>query len=92
MVAILWLVLIVCGALAAVVLWEWIPALVVVLVVAAATIWVLISTLSPAVPNRECPRCGEQGLVKIRRGEPGVRCERCDFRDETLHVAYLDDW
>jgi len=72
--------------------WRWIPGIVVGLIVVVAIGWVFVSVLSPAIPNRKCPRCGGEGLVKIRRGEPGVRCELCGFRDETMHVAYLDEW
>ena len=60
--------------------------------VSAAVLWILTSVLWPSAPDRRCPACRKRGLVKIRRGEPGVRCELCGFRDETMHVAYLDDW
>ncbi len=88
----LWLALIVAGVLLAVLCWEWIPGLVIGMISVGAVLWVLISTLSPAIPRRDCPGCGREGLVKIRRGEPGVRCEHCSFRDEEMHVAYLDEW
>ncbi len=54
--------------------------------------WIVVSAMWPSKPDRRCPTCGESGLVKIRRGEPGVVCEQCGFRDESMHVAYLDDW
>jgi len=70
----------------------WIPYTVGGVLVVGVTAWILASVLSPSSPDRTCPQCGEKGLVKICRGEPGVRCELCGFRDENMHVAYLDDW
>lgn len=72
--------------------WSVVPYLVVGLLAVSAIVWILVSVLSPAIPDRTCPQCGGEGLVKLRRGEPGVRCELCDFRDESMHVAYLDEW
>ena len=66
--------------------WSWLPALLIGGIVLMLLVWLFVSILSPAVPDRTCPRCREQGLVKIRRGEPGVVCERCGFRDEDRHV------
>lgn len=88
----IWIALLVIGILAAVSLWRWIPVAVGAVIVLAALAWVLVSTLSPAVPNRTCPECGEKGLVKMRRGAPGVHCLSCGFRDDSMHVAYLDEW
>ncbi|MBI4586880.1 MAG: hypothetical protein HY717_22935 [Planctomycetes bacterium] len=60
---------------------------------AALLFWILGCVFSPARPARRCPRCGEEGLVKLRRGEPvGVRCEKCGYQDKTKYVAYLDEW
>jgi len=87
-----WLLVVISGAAAAVWLREWMPYVLGGACVAALGLWVLVSTLWPSAPDRKCPKCGVQGLVKIRRGAPGVRCERCGFQDETMHVAYLDDW
>lgn len=87
-----WILLILLGASLAVWAGDWIPAIVSGVLLAGAFFWVLISALSPAIPCRICPKCGREGLVKIRRGVPGARCEKCDFIDEDLHVAYLDDW
>jgi hypothetical protein len=92
MLPLLWLALIAAGTLLAILFWDWIPGLVVGMICLSAVVWILVSTLSPAVPKRGCPKCGKEGLVKIQRGEPGVRCEHCDFRDENMHVAYLDEW
>lgn len=87
-----WIMLILLGAALAVLAGSWLPAIVSGLLLAGFFFWVLISTLSPAIPDRICPKCGGEGLVKIRRGVPGVRCEKCEFVDEDLHVAYLDEW
>jgi hypothetical protein len=86
----LFLALVVLGA--ATLVWGWLPYLVAGLCAAVFLVWVLASVLSPAVPDRTCPACKGEGLVKIRRGELGVRCELCGFRDENMHVAYLDEW
>ncbi|MBI4604102.1 MAG: hypothetical protein HY721_19265 [Planctomycetes bacterium] len=92
MLQIFWILIASAAALAAIAFSSWIPAVVTGVLVVAGAGWVLVSTLSPAVPDRRCPRCGELGLVKIRRGRPGVRCERCGWRDEEMHVAHLDAW
>lgn len=92
MLSLLWLIIALCAAALAVSFADWLPQFAVGTCVVVWVVWVLASVLSPAVPNRACPRCGQQGLIKIRRGEPGVRCEQCEFRDETMHVAYLDEW
>jgi len=88
----LWVIVVLLGFFLTISAGLWIPSIVGAIILIAFFIWVLVSTLSPAVPCRTCPGCGEEGLVKIRRGIPGVRCEKCDFVDENLHVAYLDDW
>ena len=87
-----WIVFILLGAAFAAWAGSWLPVAVAGVFVAGFFFWILISTLSPAIPCRICPQCGGEGLVKIRRGVPGVRCEKCDFIDEDLHVAYLDEW
>ena len=72
---------------------EWLVTIIVVGIVALVALWVLGCIFTPAVPDRKCPECGEEGLVKIKKGEPlGVRCEKCGFVDEARHVAYLDEW
>lgn len=92
MVHILWLALAALFGWLAFLVRAWLPYAVVGVFGAVWILWMLGSVLSPAVPKRTCPQCGEEGLVKIQRGKPGVRCEKCDFRDEDLHVAYLDEW
>ena len=92
MLPIVWFLVVALLAYAVYFLWAWIPYIVGVGVALVALGWVVVSTLWPSKPDRRCPRCGGEGLVKIERGKPGVRCELCDFRDEDLHVSYLDDW
>ncbi|MEM7233105.1 MAG: hypothetical protein AAF517_13065, partial [Planctomycetota bacterium] len=87
-----WVLLALLGIVLVVASWRWVPGVLLSIVVVAAVVWVLVSVLSPAIPDRTCPRCGGEGLVKIRRGELGVRCELCDFEDPNMHVAYLDEW
>ena len=71
---------------------DWVPYLVGGMLALLFLTWIVVSSMWPSKPDRRCPRCEREGLVKIRRGEPGVRCDKCGFRDEELHVAYLDDW
>lgn len=87
-----WLLLALLGVPLIVVSWDLVPYVVAGILVLGYAVWILVSVLSPARPDRTCPDCGREGLVKIRRGELGVRCECCDFRDEEMHVAYLDEW
>ena len=87
-----WIVFILLGAAIAGWAGSWLPVAVAGVLVAGFFFWILISTLSPAIPCRICPKCGDEGRGKIRRGVPGGRCEKCDFIDEDLHVAYLDEW
>ena len=55
-------------------------------------LWILGCTFSPAIPDRRCPRCGQDGLRRLRRGQMlGVRCERCGFVDSEMYRAYLDE-
>lgn len=88
----LWLVVTGLGIALLVLLWDFVPYIVAGTLVGSFALWILVSTLWPSRPDRTCPRCKAEGLVKIRRGQPGVHCERCGFRDEQMHVAYLDDW
>jgi hypothetical protein len=90
--AVIWLSLLAIGVTIAVVAWVWVATIIVGVMVLTVIIWVFVSVLSPAIPNRTCPACQRPGLLKIRRGVPGVRCEFCEFRDEEMHVAYLDEW
>jgi hypothetical protein len=88
----LWIVIALGLVYVAVAFSSWIPYIVGGALAGAWAIWVLVSAISPSKPDRRCPRCGKEGLVKIRRGVPGARCEICGYEDEKLHVAYLDDW
>lgn len=68
------------------------PVLVGLVVVGAILFWVFGSVFSPAVPDRKCPRCGEDALARIRKDQMlGVHCENCDFEDENMYRAYLDE-
>ena len=89
---IVWLLLALLATALAVTFWAWVPYIVAGGLVLAFAVWILVSVLSPAIPDRTCPGCNKDGLVKIRRGVPGVRCEFCGFVDENMHVAYLDEW
>ena len=88
----LWVVLVGAGALGAYVFRSWLPPVVAGVLVLVVVAWILGSVFSPAVPDRTCPRCGEDGLVRLRKGQMlGVRCVRCDFVDTEMYRAYLDE-
>lgn len=45
--------------------------------------WVLVSSLFPAEPDRTCPECSGETLVRIDPlSTRGIRCVSCGFRDE----------
>ncbi len=90
---VIWIGVVTLAILLAVRFHAWIPVLVGAVLVGAVVTWVLGCTLSPAVPNRVCPRCkADDGLVRLRSGQVlGVRCRRCGFVDENLYRAYLDE-
>jgi DNA-directed RNA polymerase subunit RPC12/RpoP len=88
----LWILIALGAACLAMAFLAWLPYIVGGALALGLLVWILVSTLWPSAPDRKCPKCGARGLVKIERGEPGVRCELCGFRDETMQVAYLDDW
>lgn len=53
-------------------------------------LWLLVSSFRPALPDRDCPSCGEIALVLIDpQEEYGVRCLRCDFKDSERRIPYL---
>jgi hypothetical protein len=55
-------------------------------------LWLGVSALRPALPDRKCPQCGAEKLRLLRKGvREGVRCEACRFEDPELYVAYLID-
>lgn len=92
MLPIVWLLIIGLLAYLVFLFWAWVPYLVGGGLALVAFAWVVVCTLWPSKPDRRCPQCGGEGLVKIERGRPGVRCELCGFQDEAMHVSYLDDW
>lgn len=54
-------------------------------------VWILVSALSAARPDRTCPACGEEKLEPLSPGaEVGVRCRRCNHIDEAASTALLD--
>lgn len=90
---IFWFLIVLAGVAIAYLTAAWLPAFFASVIILVGIVWVLGCVFSPAVPDRRCPRCGKDGLVKIRKGEPlGVRCEQCNFVDEGKYVAYLDEW
>ena len=90
---ILWFLIVAVATILAYLFIDWLPIIIVGAICSVIIIWVLGCIFLPAIPDRRCPHCGKEGLVKIRKGEPlGVRCEICGHCDEQKHVAYLDEW
>jgi DNA-directed RNA polymerase subunit RPC12/RpoP len=55
-------------------------------------VWLIVSALRPALPDRRCPACGAESLRLMAPGEKiGARCPACGFRDPELYVPYLID-
>jgi hypothetical protein len=55
-----------------------------------AVLWVLVSALHPAKPERTCPSCGEEGLVRLERDSTrGLACERCGHVDRAASSFLL---
>lgn len=53
-------------------------------VLSLGLLWILVSALLPAKPDRKCPQCGRDKLVRIdARKLHGLRCRACSWRDET---------
>ena len=45
-------------------------------------LWVLVSSLFPAEPDRTCPECGGETLVRMDPNTThGIRCVACAFED-----------
>ncbi len=55
-------------------------------------LWLLVSAMRPAMPDRKCPKCGQESLRLLTPGvREGVRCPSCGFEDAEMYVAYLID-
>lgn len=64
--------------------------LVVTVIIGVPFLWLLVSALRPAMPDRECPSCREHSLVLIDpQNEYGVRCLRCPHVDRDKRIPYL---
>jgi len=47
-------------------------------------LWILVSALLPAQPDRNCPQCGRKTVERIdARTLHGLRCRACSWRDES---------
>ena len=58
----------------------------------APILWLLVSALRPALPDRKCPKCQRDTLRLLIPGERvGARCPECGFSDTELYVPYLID-
>lgn len=55
-------------------------------------LWLVVSALRPAMPDRRCPKCHAESLRLLAPGEKvGARCPACGFEDPELYVPYLID-
>lgn len=55
-------------------------------------LWMLVSAMRPAMPDRTCPRCGKESLRLLTPGvRQGVRCPECGFADAEMYCVYLID-
>ena len=71
---------------------SWLPVIVTVLVIGALGFWVFGCIFTPAIPDRTCPKCKHEALVRPRKDPMlGVRCENCGFEDAEMYRAYLDE-
>ncbi len=53
------------------------------LVMGLGFLWILVSVLFPAKPDRTCPACGQRSLERIDpKSTHGLCCISCDWRDE----------
>ena len=69
---------------------EWLFAAVATGVVGAGFVWILATALAPTRPDRTCPACGAEDLVRLDpRTTSGVRCESCGHRAEDVSSFYL---
>lgn len=60
------------------------------LVLGLGFLWVLVSTLFPSKPDRCCPACGRESLVRLdATSTQGVTCSACSWSDETLSSFYM---
>jgi hypothetical protein len=52
--------------------------------------WVAVSIFSPAVPDKDCPRCGDARIEPLEADSTqGIRCSGCGFVDPTASSFYL---
>lgn len=55
-------------------------------------LWLMVSALRPALPDRKCPECAQETLRLFTPGvREGARCPSCGFEDRELYVPYLID-
>ena len=60
------------------------------LVLGLGFLWILVSTMFPSKPDRSCPECGRESLVRLDSASTqGVRCSACPWSDETLSSFYM---
>ena len=60
------------------------------LVLGLGFLWILVSTMFPAKPDRTCPSCGNESLERLDPSTTrGLACGSCSWRDETASSFYF---
>lgn len=67
-------------------------ATVVTIILGVPFLWMVASSLRPAMPERACPGCEAERLVLLDpQEEHGVRCLDCGYEDIELRIPYMKD-
>jgi len=68
----------------------WIVATTLGLILGGAVLWVLVSSLAAAAPDRTCPACGQDSLERMDPATTrGVACGACDWSDPSRSAFYM---
>lgn len=60
------------------------------LVLGLGFLWILVSTLFPAKPDRTCPECGSESLGRLDPDSTrGLSCSACSWSDATASSFYF---
>lgn len=60
------------------------------LVLGLGFLWILVSTMFPSKPDRTCPQCGQDTLVRLDpKTTRGLTCGACAWTDASASSFYL---